>query len=348
LVNFKNDYWMGAHPRVLNALVDCNDLPDRGYGDDSLSRVAAELIMDKLGTHDLDIHFVMSGTQANLVAFVAMLKPWEAVIAADTAHPNVHESGALEAAGHKIIRLETPDGKLTPAMIRKACEQHHGEHMVVPRVVFISNATELGTIYTLLELRQLREECNKQELYLYLDGARLGQALVAMGAGLTFTDLPAVCDAFYIGGTKNGTMFGEALVLVNGKVRPHFRNIMKQRGAMLAKGKFIAAQFIELLKDDLYLELAEQARSQAFGLATGIEQLGYKFAIVPESNQIFPIFPSLPPAIINGLQQTHDFPLWDAIDSGDSLRAVARLVTSWSTKPEDVQEFLQDLEVLAR
>lgn len=243
MLRFQNDYSEGAHPNVLRALCDTNLCSTPGYGLDDDCRRAADAIRARFACPDADVHFLVGGTQTNQLAAAAFLRPWEAMVAADTGHINVHETGAIEATGHKVIAVPGADGKLTPAAIADAAAQHcaapgvYDEHMVLPRMVYVSDATELGTVYTMAELTALRAACDAHGMYLYLDGARLAQALTAAGNDLQPEDLPQLCDAFYIGGTKNGLLFGEAMVIVNDALKPGFRRAMKRNGAMLAKGR---------------------------------------------------------------------------------------------------------------
>lgn len=257
MLRFQNDYSEGAHPNVLRALCDTNLSATPGYGLDNDCRRAADAIRARFACPDADVHFLVGGTQTNLLAAAAFLRPWEAMVAADTGHVNVHETGAIEATGHKVIAVPGADGKLTPAAIADAAAQHcaepgiYDEHMVLPRMAYISDATELGTVYTKAELTALRAACDAHGLYLYLDGARLAQALTAAGNDLRPEDLPQLCDAFYIGGTKNGLLFGEAMVIVNDALKPGFRRAMKRSGAMLAKGRLLGVQFAAALEQDL-------------------------------------------------------------------------------------------------
>ena len=335
--SFFDDYSEGAHPRIFDVLGDTNLAQESGYGDDRLSNEAVRLIRDKLEAQHVDIHLVSGGTQANLIALAAMLKPYESVIAAASAHINIHEAGAVEATGHKINAVEGRDGKLTPASIRRTVAQHTDEHMVKPRAVFVSQATELGTVYSKAELEQIFRTCEEAGLYLYLDGARLGAAIASRASAPTFPELPLLTDMFYIGGTKNGALLGEALVIVNPALKQGFRFYLKQHGALLAKGRVLGAQFVALFKDDHYLDLARHANRLAAKLSGGIKTSGYGFLSPPTTNQIFPILPN---AVVDRLREKYGFHVWAPADDGHS---VIRLVTSWATKEDAVDEFLGDL-----
>ena len=250
MINFRNDYSAGAHPAVLEALCATNMELTPGYGTDTYCQEAAEAIRALCGAPEAAVHFFTGGTQVNKTAIGAYLRPWEAVIAAETGHICVHETGSVEQDGHKVIHCPASDGKLTAEIIRSVLASHSGEHMVVPRLVYISNTTELGTVYTRSELEALHGICAEQGLILYCDGARLGSA---MDAGDTaFAHYARFCDAFTIGGTKNGLLFGEALVVTNAALFPFFRHCMKQQGAILAKGRLLGVQFRAVLKDGLY------------------------------------------------------------------------------------------------
>lgn len=337
---FFDDYSEGAHPNILDALNKTNLDQETGYGDDSFCVKAAEVLKDKVKNSKAAIHFVSGGTQANLIILASMLKPYESVIAPTTAHIVVHEAGAIEATGHKINTILTDDGKLTVEKIKEVLEFHTDEHMVKPRVVFISNSTEVGTIYTKKDLQKLSDFCRENNLYLYLDGARLGSALMVDGSDLTLPDVVNLVDVFYIGGTKNGALLGEAIIIVNEKLQENFRYHMKQRGALLAKGRVLGIQFLELFKDDLFFQLAKHANEMAAKLTKEIKSLGFKFLTDSPTNQIFPILPN---SIISKLQQNYGFYVWKKIDEENSA---IRLVTSWATQEKTIDNFLSDLKVL--
>ena len=259
MYSFQNDYSEGAHPNILRALETINYHQNNSYGLDEHCDNARDKIQEALENYGVDIHFITGGTLTNLTFLSHALRPYEAVISADTGHINTHETGAIEASGHKVLSIPCTDGKLTADLIRPVLKQHENEHWVEPRLVYISLPTELGTVYTKEELEKLYQFCKRHNLYLYIDGARLAMALAVEETQLTLKDLPDLCDAFYIGGTKNGAMFGEALILVNDDLKDHFRFNMKQRGAILAKGWMIGVQFEELFQDNLYLELGKRS-----------------------------------------------------------------------------------------
>ncbi len=338
MYRFTNDYSEAAHPDVLAALTATNLEGNFGYGLDGHCERAAACIRELCAAPDADVHFLAGGTQTNLTAVAAFLRPHEAVIAASTGHVCVHETGAIEATGHKCIAVACENGKLTPDDVRNVCAAHPDEHMVKPRLVYVSNTTEIGTVYTKEELEGLRAVCDELGLYLYLDGARLGSAIAA--GGPDFAELARLCDAFYIGGTKNGALFGEALVILNDALKPDFRWILKQHGGMLAKGWLLGVQFDTLLRDGLYLELARHANEQAQRLRSGIGMLGYAFACDSPSNQQFPI---LPDAVLEQLEG--DFH-WEVIGHPAPGMTEIRLVTSWATSPAAVSSFLRRLREL--
>lgn len=338
--SFFNDYSEGAHPNILEALQKTNLTQETGYGEDSISIEASKLIKEKLENPNANIHFVSGGTQSNLIVLASMLKPFECVISANTGHIFVHEAGAIEATGHKIVTIDTSNGKIKPEQIQSVCDYHSDEHMVKPKVVFISNSTEVGTIYKKEELKNISEVCKKNDLYLYLDGARLGSALSSTKNDMTIAQLSSFVDIFYIGGTKNGALLGEAIVINNERLNENFRFHLKQRGALLAKGRVLGIQFLELFKNNLYFDLSKHANDMASKLVAGITDQGYKFLTDSSTNQIFPIFPN---SLIEKLKESYGFYVWSKIDDENSS---IRLVTSWATKQEAVDMFIEDLKVL--
>lgn len=340
MYSFNNDYSEGAHPRLLEALVNANLEQNDGYGLDVHSQAAAASIKKQIRREDADIHFLVGGTQTNLVAIASLLRPFQAAVAASTGHINVHETGAIEGTGHKVLALPTPDGKLTPAIIDECLKAHTDEHMVQPKLVYISDSTEIGTVYKKADLEAIHHFCRQHDLYLYLDGARLGSALTCEENDLELADIAQMTDAFYIGGTKNGALLGEALVILNPAMKADFRFMLKNRGAMLAKGFIAGIQFEELFRDGLFFEMASHENEMAKILRNGIQELGYSFYSDSPTNQLFPILPN---GVIDKLEQEFLFSRQYVID--DTHTAV-RLVTSWATKETEVHRFLDTLKRL--
>lgn len=340
MYSFKNDYSEGAHPRILNALIESNMDQVEGYGEDTYTNQAIELLKEKIRREDVDIHLLPGGTQTNLTAISAFLRPHEAAIAANTGHILVHETGAIEATGHKVISVEVKDGKLCPAHINSVLELHTDEHMVKPKLVYISNPTEIGSIYSKSELENLSIFCKENGLLLYVDGARLGSALCSEENDMDLSDLGKYTDAFYIGGTKNGALIGEALVICKDSLKEDFRFSIKQKGAMLAKGRLLGIQFLELFKDNLYFDLAKHANKMANILKDEISKAGYSFLTNSPSNQTFPILPN---KLIEKLQEKYSFIIWEKVDDNNSA---IRLVTSWATQETMVQDFINDFKKL--
>jgi len=339
MYSFKNDYSEGAHPSILKALVESNMVQMEGYGEDEYSKSAITLLKAKLKCDDVDIHMFCGGTQTNLTAISAFLRPHEAVISASIGHVLVHETGAIEATGHKVISMKVDDGKLKPIHIIMALEEHTDEHMVKPKLVYISNPTEIGTVYRKRELEDLSECCRSNNMLLYVDGARLGSALCSKGNDVELSDLTVLTDAFYIGGTKNGALMGEALVICTDSLKEDFRFHIKQKGGLLAKGRLIGIQFLELFKDDIFFDLAKHANIMAQLLNKGIRDCDYEFLIDSPTNQIFPILPN---KIIEKLKGKYSFYIWQKIDEDNSA---IRLVTSWATVEAAVKSFIDDLRL---
>lgn len=336
MYSFRNDYSEGAHPKVLEALISTNLEQTVGYGMDPRCEAARNTIRRLCNAPDADVHFLVGGTQTNLIVIESLLRPYEAVIAAHTGHVNVHETGAIEATGHKVCTAYAPNGKLTPALVESVVNGHSSEHMVHPRLVYISDTTEIGTIYTKAELEALRRCCDEHNLFLFMDGARLGSALASPQNDLTLPDLAALTDAFYIGGTKNGALFGEALVM--NAPNDHFRWHMKQRGAMLAKGRLLGVQFQALLEDGVYFEIARHANEMAYRLRDGIAALGYSFPVPSPSNQQFPVLPN---TVVEQLKaKGYEFEIDHAEDDAHTC---VRFVTSWATPENAIDAFLKDL-----
>ena len=338
MYSFTNDYSEGAHPKILEAMMKENLNQQTGYGLDTHCIHAAELIKKEIGRDDVDVHFLVGGTQTNLLVISAALRPYQAVISTHTGHINVHETGAIEATGHKVLAMESPDGKLSPALVQKALDAHTDEHMVQPKLVYISNSTETGTQYTKAELEALHHICRQNQLYLFMDGARMGSALTSEVNDLTLADIASLVDVFYIGGTKNAALFGEALIICAEALKPDFRFMIKQRGAMLAKGWLLGIQFEELFQNNLFFETAAHANEMTSRLRKALIDHGYTFASNSTTTQLFPI---LPDPLVEQLSKTFTF----NIDSKpDATHTVIRLVTSWATTPESVEAFIKALD----
>ena len=340
MYSFRNDYSEGAHPDILKRLLDMNQCQNVGYGEDALCEHAKQMLKEKLQCEDCDIHFLVGGTQANLTVIAAALRPYEAVIAVDSGHINVHETGAVEATGHKVLIADSVDGKITPEGIRKAVHLHEDEHMVKPAMVYISNATEIGTIYHREVLTQIAAVCREYGLYLFMDGARMGAALAAEDNDVSFADLCTYCDVFYLGGTKNGAFFGEAVVIVNDELKKDFRYMIKQRGGMLAKGWLLGVQFAALFEGNRYIEIAAHANRMAQKLQDAMEACGLPFFIKTTTNQIFPILPNI---LIEELQKEYAFQVWEAMDE---THTAMRFVTSWATEEKEVDRFIEFVNAL--
>jgi threonine aldolase len=338
MYNFKNYYSDGAHPLILDKLIETNLIQQLGYGEDDDSNEAKSILKKKIANQQAVIHFLSGGTQTNLLVISFLLRIHEAVISAKTGHISANETGAIEATGHKVITVETSDGKLTPNDITTVLKEHAlAPHVVKPRIVYISNSTEIGTIYSLAELEALYVCCQQQQLLLYLDGARLGHALTAKNNDLTFAAIAKYTDVFYIGGTKNGALLGEAVVFNRPELAVDFDYAIKQKGALLAKGRVLSIQFLTLFQDDLYLELALRANSLAMRMAKAIKDKGYSFLTESTTNQIFPI---LPKSLIEALLINYQFYIWKDIDSD---YAAVRLITSWATDEKQVTNFINDI-----
>lgn len=342
MISFKNDYSEGAHPRVLEALVRTNLEQTDGYGEDPYTLEAYERIKEKIQCKDCNIRFIVGGTQTNLLVISQILRPHQSVISAETGHINGHETGAIEATGHKVELIPAPEGKLTPALVEKVLSLHTDAHNVEPKMVYISNPTEIGTLYKKAELEALYSCCKEHGLYLFMDGARLASALTSEYNDIALSDYPKMTDVFYIGGTKCGALFGEVAVFVNKDIFDGFQYAIKQRGALLAKGRLLGLQFGELFKDDLYYEIGEHSNKMADMLKKCFADNGFGFATDSYSNQQFPI---LPDKLVADLGAKYKYTFTEKYDENNS---VIRFVTSWATKPADVEEFIKDFTELAK
>ena len=346
MIRFNSYYLEGAHPRILERLAETNLEQTPGYGEDAHCESARAIIRRLCDAPEADVHFLVGGTQTNFTFLSAVLKPWQGVISADTGHIAVHETGAVEAAGHKVIALPGRDGKLDAEQVSECCRLHFSdeshEHMVMPGAVYISNPTEVGTLYTREELAALREACDRWHLILFLDGARLGYGLASPENGLDLPFIAAVTDAFYIGGTKQGLLFGEALVITREDIKPHFRYMIKQKGGMLAKGRLLGVQFEAALEDGLYMDMARHAIALAMKLRDALREMGVPFLVESPTNQQFPI---LADGLLARLKENYSFA---TIEKVDAARTAIRFCTSWATREADVDRLIDDLKRLLK
>ncbi len=336
--NFMNDYNECAHESILAAITKANREQDLAYGMDATCERAKTRIRAELGDAKSNVHFLVGGTQTNLTVIAAAIKPYQGVIAPASGHINVHESGAIEATGHKVLSIPSADGKISAEVVRQYVAAHYAdetaEHMVQPGMVYISQPTEVGTIYHKDELIALHDVCKEYGMPLYVDGARLGCALAAENADITLADLARYTSAFSIGGTKMGALFGEALIINDSALNKDFRYLIKQRGGMLAKGRLLGIQFETLFTNDLYFKIGEHAVHEAQRLATGIQERGYKLFADSPTNQIFPI---LPKDLLEEISKSFGYAFWQTFDMEND---VVRFCTSWATPPEQVDALL--------
>lgn len=345
MIRFNCDYSEGAHPAVLEKLALTNLEQTPGYGQDIYCRRAADLIKNLCAAPDADVHFLMGGTQTNLTVIAACLRPYQGVISATSGHINVHETGAIETTGHRIITVEEQNGKLTAEQIARCCQEHwqddNPEFAPQPKLVYLSFPTEYGTLYSKAELTAIRRVCDEHNLFLFMDGARLGYGLEAPGNDLTLPDIAACCDVFYIGGTKIGALLGEAVVIVNPKLQKDFRYFMKQKGAMLAKGRVLGLQFLALFENGLYFKISKHADDMAQLIRRACQEAGYPFLYDSPTNQQFPIMPE---KTIKQLEEFYAFSHTRRLDRG---RTAIRICTSWATREEDVRQLTADIRKYA-
>lgn len=339
------DYSEGAHPAILQRLAETNMCQTVGYGEDEFCDSARKAIAKRLGREDLDIHFLVGGTQTNATVISSILKPYQGVVCADCGHINVHETGAIEHLGHKVLALPSVSSKITPEQVDACFADHYGdanhEHMVQPGMLYLSLPTELGMLYSKAELKAFRAVCDKWNAPLYIDGARLGYGLVSPFCDLRIEDLPDIADLFYIGGTKQGALFGEALVIVNPALRKCFRYHIKQNGGMLAKGRLLGIQFGTLFTDDLYFRISESAVNKAFRIRDAFRAAGFEMLSDSPTNQQFPI---LPDSLLPRFAERFGFEFWQR--AGEGLSAV-RFCTSWATTDEAVEALVSFIAEIA-
>ena len=337
MISFTFDYSTGCHPRILELLQETNEVQTAIFDEDQFCQRARELIRDACQEPDADVHFIASGTLTNLTVISAALRPYQAVLSTTQAHIATNETGAIEAVGHRVITYPTDDGKMKPEYITSAARSYTSVMHTQPKLVFISQTTELGTVYTKAEVEALAKACQECGYYLYLDGARLGYALASYGNDLTLPDIAKFCDIFYIGGNKVGALIGEAVVIVNPELKQGFRHVMKQKGALLAKGRLLGIQFMGLFENDLYLSIGKNAIANAAMIKSACLAKGYPFLIDSPSNMLFPIFPN---DVIIKLKEKYEL---GAVTRVDEEHSSLRLLTSWATRIEDTKAFCADI-----
>lgn len=341
MIRFECDYSEGAHPRILERLAQTNLEQTPGYGVDEHCRHARELILEACQAPQAEVAFLVGGTQANQTVIASLLRPYQGALCAQTGHINVHETGAIEATGHKVLPLPQKDGKITAAAVEEACAAHWAdathEHMVQPGMVYLSQPTEVGTLYTRRELENIRAVCDKYSIPLYIDGARCGYGLGAAENDVTLADLARLAHVFYIGGTKVGALFGEAVVICDPALQRDFRYMIKRQGGMLAKGRLLGIQFETLFTDGLYEQLGRHAVELAGRVRRAFEEKGVEMAYPSHTNQQFPI---LTQAQREKLGEKYAFSFWEQVDED---RAAVRFCTSWATREEDVDALVADI-----
>ena len=331
---FHNDYNEICHPAVLKKMQEMSGLQMDGYGEDACCKAAAERIRALCGRMDIGVHFLVGGTQANMTVIAAALRPHQAALGAVSAHINVHETGAVEATGHKVLTLDSEDGKITAEQVSQVVEAHWAyvshDNIAQPKLLYIYHPTEFGTIYSLQELQEISQTCKEHGLYLFVDGARLGYALTAKDGDVTLRDLAELTDVFYIGGTKVGAMFGEAVVITNPTINEDFRYMIKQRGGMLAKGWLLGIQFAALFEDDLYFNISRHANQMADQVREVLAEKAFPLHVESKTNQIFAV---LPDSALEKLGKEFSYSYWCIMEDQHS---VVRFCTSWATKQDNV------------
>lgn len=341
MILFQSDYLEGCHPSVLQKLQETNLEQTPGYGEDKYCMAAADMIRSRFACPAAAIHFLVGGTQVNATVIASALRPFEGVLCADSGHINQHETGAIEASGHKCLALPADEGRITAEQIAAAVAlQGNDEHVVKPGMVYISQSTEVGTVYSLAELKAIYATCRELGLYLYIDGARLGAALTSDDCDVKAEDMAACCDAFTIGGTKCGALFGEALIITNPILNRDFRYMIKQHGGMLAKGRMLGLQFMALMEDDLYFKLARRSDELAMRIRDTLTECGFDLMYTTPTNQIFAVFTD---AQLAKLSENFMLAFWQKVDSDHSC---ARICTSWATTEENTDALLAAIRSL--
>ena len=342
MIRFECDYITGAHPKVLQALVDSNLEPHPGYGEDEYCARAAQLIRELCQATEADVHFLVGGTQTNTTVIASALRPHQGVISTELGHIALHETGAIESTGHKVLTVPTQDGKLTAQQVEQVCREHLEdeamEHKVQPGMVYLSHPTELGTVYTRTELEAICAAAHRYHIPVFVDGARLAYGLAA--SDITMPDLARLADVFYIGGTKSGALFGEAVVITNDSLKRDFRYFIKQRGALLAKGRLLGVQFLALLSDGLYEQIGQQAVAQALRIKKAFQDKGWPFLVDSPTNQQFVVVPD---PVYERIRQSYST---EHNGKPDPDHTAIRFCTTWSTRDEDIDALIRDIQAL--
>ena len=346
MIYFNSDYLEGAHPSIMVKMAETNMVQTVGYGEDEYCEAAREKIKVACQAPEADVHFLVGGTQTNTTVIAAILRPWQGVISAVSGHINCHEAGAIESTGHKVITLPTGNGKITAQQVADYVEWHKNdestEHIVQPGMVYISHPTEAGTLYTKAELTELYDTCRRYGLPLFIDGARLGYGLAADESDMTLPELARLCDVFYIGGTKVGALFGEAVVIMNEFLKKDFRFIMKQRGGRLAKGRLLGIQFDALFTDDLYFKISRHAIEMAHQIRDIFVSAGYPLLFDSPTNQQYPIMPD---AELAEIGKSFGYEYWERVDETHSG---VRFCASWATTQENVDALREAVNALKK
>ena len=342
MIRFECDYITGAHPKVLQALVDSNLEPHPGYGEDEYCARAAQLIRELCQAPEADVHFLVGGTQTNTTVIASALRPHQGVISTELGHIALHETGAIESTGHKVLTVPTQDGKLTAQQVEQICREHLEdeamEHKVQPGMVYLSHPTELGTVYTRTELEAICAAAHRYHIPVFVDGARLAYGLAA--SDITMPDLARLADVFYIGCTKSGALFGEAVVITNESLKRDFRYFIKQRGALLAKGRLLGVQFLALLSDGLYEQIGQQAVAQALRIKEAFQDKGWPFLVDSPTNQQFVVVPD---PVYERIRQSYST---EHNGKPDPDHTAIRFCTTWSTRDEDIDALIRDIQAL--
>ena len=346
MIYFNSDYLEGAHPSIMVKMAETNMVQTVGYGEDEYCEAAREKIKTACQAPEADVHFLVGGTQTNTTVIAAILRPWQGVISAVSGHINCHEAGAIESTGHKVITLPTDNGKITAQQVADYVEWHKNdestEHIVQPGMVYISHPTEAGTLYTKAELTELYDTCRRYGLPLFIDGARLGYGLAADESDMTLPAFARLCDVFYIGGTKVGALFGEAVVIMNESLKKDFRFIMKQRGGRLAKGRLLGIQFDALFTDDLYFKISRHAIEMAHQIRDIFVSAGYPLLFDSPTNQQYPIMPD---AELAEIGKSFGYEYWERVDETHSG---VRFCASWATTQENVDALREAVNALKK